>query len=62
MGIVEVVFPNMGGDVRKEEAGTITETVRPKGMRSIMLMSAVGSAIVGFLLVVLIAAILYRND
>ena len=61
VGIVEVVFPNMGGDVSKEEAGTITETVRPKGMRSIMLMSAAGSAIVGFLLVVLIAAILYRK-
>ena len=61
VGIVEVVFPNMGGDVSKEEAGTITETVRPKGMRSIMLMSAVGSAIVGFLLVVLIATILYRK-
>ena len=61
VGIVEVVFPNMGGDVRKEEAGTITETVRPKTMKSIMLISAIGSAIGGFLLVVLVAAILYRK-
>ena len=59
--IVDVVFPNMGGDVSKEEAGTISETVRPKGMSSLLLISAVGSAIVGFLLVLLVAAILYRK-
>ena len=59
--IVDVVFPNMGGDVSKEEAGTISETVRPKETRSILLISAVGSAIVGFLLVLLVAAILYRK-
>ncbi|XP_022808729.1 uncharacterized protein LOC111345713 [Stylophora pistillata] len=61
VGIVDVVFPNMGGDVSKEEAGTIAETVRPKETRSIMLISAVGSAIVGFMLVLLVAAILYRK-
>ena len=59
--IVDVVFPNMGGDVSKEETGTISETVRPKETRSILLISAVGSAIVGFLLVLLVAAILYRK-
>ena len=59
--IVDVVFPNMGGDLSKEEAGTISETVRPKETRSILLISAVGSAIVGFLLVLLVAAILYRK-
>ena len=59
--IVDVVFPNMGGDVSKEETGTISETVRPKETRSILLISAVGIAIVGFLLVLLIAAILYRK-
>ncbi|PFX11589.1 hypothetical protein AWC38_SpisGene24616 [Stylophora pistillata] len=55
------VFPNMGGDVSKEEAGTITETVRPKGMRSIMITVAVGGARAGFLLVVLIAVVLYHK-
>lgn len=59
--IAEDVFPNMGGDVSKEEAGTITETVRPKGMRSIMITVAVGGAIAGFLLVVLIAVVLYHK-
>lgn len=59
--IVKDVFPNMGGDVTKEEAGTISETVRPKGMRSIMFMAAVGSAIAGFMLILLVAAILYRK-
>ena len=59
--IVDVVFPNIGGDVSKEEAGTISETVRPKEMSSLLLISAVGSAIVGFLLVLLVAAILYRK-
>ena len=59
--IAEDVFPNMGNDVSKEEAGTITETVRPKGMRSIMITVAVGGAIAGFLLVVLIAVVLYHK-
>lgn len=59
--IVEEVFPNMGGDVSKEEVGTITETVRPKGMRSVTIMAAVGSAIVGFLLVLLVAVVLYHK-
>lgn len=61
VGIVELVFPNMGGDVNKEEAGTISETVRPQGMRSTVLVSAVSGAIAVCTLVIIVAAILYRK-
>ena len=61
LAIVKDVFPNMGGDVTKEEAGTITETVRPKGMKCIMFVAAVGSAIVGFMFGLFVAAIPYRK-
>ena len=58
---VERVFPNMGGDVDKEQAGTITEVVREQENNHILLFSVVGSAMVVLLLIIAVAALLYRR-
>ena len=58
--VVERVFPNMGGDVDKKQAGTITEVVRRHESSHILLFSAVGSALV-MLLIVAVAVLLYRG-
>ena len=58
--VVDRVFPNMGGDVNKEQAGTITEVVRPKGSSHIVLFSVVGGAIV-VLLMVAVAVFINRG-
>ncbi|XP_078373275.1 uncharacterized protein LOC144656904 [Oculina patagonica] len=58
--IVERVFPNMGGDVEKDQAGTITEVVLPQKRSHIVLFSAVGGAMV-MLLIVAVAVLLYRR-
>ena len=57
--IVERVFPNMGGDVSKQQAGTITEMVRPQESSHIILFSALGSATV-VLLILVVAAMVFR--
>jgi len=57
--IVERVFPNMGGDVSKQQAGTITEVVRPQENSHIILFSVLGSAMVAFL-VIAVAAMVFR--
>ena len=57
--IVERVFPNMGGDVTKQQAGTITEVVRPQKTGHIVLFSVVGSAMVT-LLIIAVAILIYR--
>ena len=58
--IVERQFPNMGGDVSKQQTGTITEVVRPQQESShIVLFSIFGSAIVA-LLIIVVAVIAYR--
>ena len=57
--IVERVFPNMGGDVTKQQAGTITEVVRPQKTSHIVLFSVVGSAMVT-LLIIAVAILIYR--
>ena len=60
MEIVERVFPNMGGDVEKTEAGTVSEVVRPREKSNILLFSVVGCAIALLLLIVILAALMYR--
>ena len=57
--IVERVFPNIGGDVSKQQAGTITEVVRPQESSHFVLFSTLGSAIV-VLLIIAIALVAYR--
>lgn len=57
--VVERVFPNMGGDVNKQQAGTITEVVRPRKSSHIVLFSVVGSAMV-VLLIIAVAVLVYR--
>ena len=60
--VVDQVFPNMGGDVNKEQAGTITEVVRPKENSHIVLFAAVGSAMVVVLAIaVAVAVSVYRG-
>ena len=56
--VVERVFPNMGGDVNKQQAGTITELVRPRKSSHIVLYSVVGSAMV--LSIIAVAVLVYR--
>ena len=60
MVIVDRVFPNIGGDVEKSEAGTVSELVRPRGKSNILLFSAVGCTIALLLLIVILAALMYR--
>ena len=60
MEIVERVFPNIGGDVEKSEAGTVSEVVRPREKSNILLFSVVGCAIALLLLIVILAALMYR--
>ena len=58
MKIVDRVFLsllNIGGEVEKLEAGTMSEVVRPRGRSHILLFSAVGYAIALFLLIVVLA-------
>ena len=57
--IVEQVFPNMGGDVSKHHAGTITEVVRPQESSHIALFSVFGCITVT-LLIIAVAVLLYR--
>jgi len=57
--VVERVFPNMGGDVNKQQAGTITEVVRPRKSSHTVLFSVVGSAMV-VLLIIAVAVLVYR--
>ena len=58
--VVERVFPNMGGDVDKEQAGTMTEVVCPKKSNHIVLFSVIGSAMVVLLIIAAVAVLLYR--
>lgn len=60
MKIVDRVFPNIGGEVEKSEAGTMSEVVRPRGRSHILLFSALGCAIALFLLIVVVAFLVYR--
>ena len=63
MKIVDRVFLsllNIGGDVEKLEAGTMSEVVRPRGRSHILLFSAVGCAIALFLLIVVVAFLVCR--
>ena len=57
--IVDRAFPNMGGDVNKQQAGTITEVVRPQEGSHIVLFSTLGSAMV-VLLIIAVVALVYR--
>ena len=59
MVVVERVFPNMGGDVSKHQAGTITEVVRLQESSQIVLFSVFSSAMVA-LLILAIGFLLYR--
>ena len=58
--VVERVFPNMGGDVSKHQAGTITEVVRLQESSQMVLFSVFGSAMVA-LLILAVAFVLYRG-
>ena len=59
MEIVERAFPNMGGDVSKQQAGTMTEVARPQESSHIILFSDLGSAMV-VLLILAVVAMLFR--
>ncbi|XP_078375083.1 uncharacterized protein LOC144658532 [Oculina patagonica] len=56
--VVERVFPNMGGDVNKQQAGTITEVVRPQSSCHQVLFSSLGITIVVFLDLFLVIALI----
>ena len=56
---VERVFPNVGGDVSKHHAGTITEVVRLQESSQIVLFSVFGGTMVT-LLIIVVALLLYR--
>ncbi|XP_078374078.1 uncharacterized protein LOC144657599 [Oculina patagonica] len=58
--VVEREFPNMGGDVNKEQAGTLTGVVRPQESSHVAVFSVVGSAMV-VLLIAAVAVLLYRG-
>jgi len=58
VGVVEGVFPSMGGDVSKYQAGTFTEVVRREESSHIVLFSVFGSAIVT-LMIIAVAVFLY---
>ncbi|PFX19938.1 uncharacterized protein LOC111337528 [Stylophora pistillata] len=60
--IVERVFPNIGGEVSKEQRRTFTEVARPEKKKNyLLLFTAVGSAL--FALVIIVAVILlYRGQ
>lgn len=58
--IVDRAFPNMGGDVNKQQAGTITEVVCSKESSHTILLSTLGSAMV-VLLIVAIFVLVYRT-
>ena len=60
MKIADRVFPNIWVEVEKSEAGTMSEVVRPRGRSHILLFSAVGCAIALFLLIVVVAFLVYR--
>ena len=60
MEIVDRLFPNIGGDVEKSGAGTVSEVVRPRGGNHILIFSAVGCAIALFLLIVVVVFLVYR--
>lgn len=57
--VVERAFPNMGGDVSKQQAGTVAEVVRPQKSSHIVLFSIVGSAMV-VLLIIAVALLVFR--
>ena len=50
--VIEQVFPNIGGDVNKGQAGTMTEVVRPQKSSHIMLFSVICSALVVLLIII----------
>lgn len=59
--IVKRVFPNMGGDVNKEQSGTITEVARPEKKKNyLVLFTAVGGAVLA-LAIILAAILMYRG-
>ena len=60
MEIVDRLFPKMGGDVEKSEAGTVSEVVRPRGGNHVLIFSAVGCAIALFLLIIVVVFLVYR--
>ena len=61
LDVVERAFPNMGGDVNNQQAGTITGVVRPvKKDRHIVFFSVVGSAMV-VLLIIAVAVLVFRS-
>ena len=60
MEIVDRVFPNIGGDVEKSEAGTVSEVVRPRERSNLLLFSVVGCSLALLLLIVILAALMYR--
>lgn len=60
LAIVEHAFPNIGGDVEKSEAGTITEVVRSHGRSHTVLISAAGSAM-AMVLIVTVGAVLVNH-
>ena len=57
--VVERAFPKMGGDVSKQQAGTITEVVRPQKSSHIVLFSVVRGAMV-VLLIIAVAVLVFR--
>ena len=58
--LVERDFPNLGGDVSKQQAGTITEVVRPQESSQIVLFSVAISAMV-VILIILIAVTVFMH-
>ena len=60
MEIVDRLFPKMGGDVEKSEAGTVSEVVRPRAGNHVLIFSAVGCAIALFLLIIVVVFLVYR--
>jgi hypothetical protein len=62
VGVVDRAFPNLGGDIKKSEAGTISEVVWPQGRSfyTIVLCAAIGGFVL-LLLVIVLAIVVYRS-
>ena len=58
--LVERGFPNLGGDVSKQQAGTIAEVVRPQESSHIVLFSVAISVMV-VILIILIAVTVFMH-
>lgn len=59
--IVEREFPNLGGDVSKQQAGTITEAVRSQNGGSHFVVFATLGSVMVLLMIFAVGVLIYRT-